>query len=227
VPDSGGPGEYRGGTGLEMELQLDQPQSMVTARNRDRSVISAWGLRGGRSGAVSRFVKNPDTAGSIELGSQDLVKCDPGDVILIQGPGAGGYGSPLDRPVEKVLADVRQGLVSADRAKSDYGVVIAADGGVDQAATVQLRGQLRSDADGAEFGHGPGRLAFEAVWTEARYDALTGILAKLPVTWRYFVKHEIFRQIQGPPVDGSDGANEVYRAYTQVTDRFADLPKAS
>ncbi|MBB4015778.1 N-methylhydantoinase B [Chelatococcus caeni] len=227
VADSGGPGKYRGGTGLEMELQLDQPQSMVTARNRDRSVISAWGLRGGRSGAVSRFVKNPGTAGAIELGSQDLVKCNPGDVILIQGPGGGGYGSPLDRPVEKVLADVRRGLVSADRAKSDYGVVIAVDGGVDKAATTQLRGQMRSDADWAEFGHGPGRLAFEAVWTEARYGVLTGLLAKLPVTWRYFVKHEIFRQIQRPPVDGSDGVDEVYRAYTQVTDRFADLPKAS
>jgi N-methylhydantoinase B len=47
------------------------------------------------------------------------------------------------------------------------------------------------------------------------------------VTWRYFVKHEIFRQIQHPPVNGSDGVDDVYKAYTQVTDRFADLPKAS
>lgn len=144
-------------------------------------------------------------------------------------PGAGcrGYGSPLDRPVEKVLTDVRRGLVSVERAKSDYGVSIAADGGLEEAATAQLRKRLRSDADRAEFGHGPGRSAFEAVWTEARYGVLTGILARLPVTWRYFVKHEIFRQIQRPPVDGSDGVDEVYRAYSQVTDRFADLPKAS
>ena len=227
VPDSGGPGEHRGGTGLEMEFQLDQPQSMVTARNRDRSIFSAWGLRGGRSGAVSRFIKNPGTPQAVDLGSQDVVKCDPGDIILIQGPGAGGYGSPLDRPAGKVLTDIRRGLVSVERARRDYGVVIAADGAVDDAATSSLRRSLRSELGEAEFGHGPGRLAFEAIWTEARYRVLTDILAKLPVTWRYFVKHQIFHQVQHPPIDGSDGAVDVYRAYTQVTDRFADLPKAS
>jgi N-methylhydantoinase B len=54
VPDSGGAGRWRGGSGLEMEFQLFAPQSMVTARNRDRSVFSAWGLRGGRAGRPSR-----------------------------------------------------------------------------------------------------------------------------------------------------------------------------
>jgi N-methylhydantoinase B len=225
VPDSGGPGEYRGGTGLEMELQLDQPQSMVTARNRDRSVISAWGLRGGRPGAVSRFVKNPGTTKALELGSQDVVKCDPGDVILIQGPGAGGYGSPFDRPAEKVMTDVRRGLVSAEKAHADYGVVFAGDSTVDGPATAALRASLRSERDEAEFGHGPGRLSFEAVWTPERYDALTRILAALPVTWRYFVKHEIFRTIAELREPSLGGAADVEAAYAVLTERFTDLPQ--
>ena len=61
VPDSGGAGLYRGGSALEMEFQVFAPQTMVTARNRDRSVFSAWGLRSGGPGRVSRFARNPGT----------------------------------------------------------------------------------------------------------------------------------------------------------------------
>src|SRR5207248_495927 len=51
VPDTGGPGRYRGGLAATMEFQVFAPQTMVTARNRDRSIITAWGVRGGRPGA--------------------------------------------------------------------------------------------------------------------------------------------------------------------------------
>ncbi len=227
VPDSGGPGRYRGGSGLEMEFQLFAPQSMVTARNRDRSVFSAWGLTGGRSGAVSRFVLNPGTPGAIELGSQDIVQCAPGDIILIQGPGAGGYGSPLERPTTDVLTDVRYGLVSREHARADYGVVIGSDMNVDEAATAKLRKELASDADRAEFGHGPGRLAFEQIWTRARYEVLTRILAAVPVTWRFFVKHQIFRAITSAPASKAQGVADVYRAYGEVVTRFTDLPNVT
>jgi N-methylhydantoinase B len=220
-------GRRRGGTGLEMEFQLDAPQSLVTARNRDRSVFSAWGLVGGRAGAVSRFIKNPGTSKAVDLGSQDIVPCDPGDIILIQGPGAGGYGSPLERPVTDVLTDVKRGLVSAERARLDYGVVIGPELALDDAATVTLRAQMAGEADSAEFGYGPGRLAFEKVWTRGRYAALTRILAEVPVTWRYFVKHQIFHVIKTPPSESGQGAADVYRAYEDVVARFTDLPRVA
>jgi N-methylhydantoinase B len=222
VPDSGGPGFFRGGSALEMEFQLFAPQSMVTARNRDRSVFSSWGLKGGRSGATSRFARNPGTDRGVELGSTDIVHCDPGDIILIQGPGAGGYGDPLDRAVEKVLADVRGGFVSRDRARDDYGVVVGQDLRVDEAATAALRGAAARRETTGLFGHGPGRRAYEAVWSEARYEALTRILAEVPVTWRYFVKHQIFAAIGKRPA-GAGGA-DVYQAYAEVAARFGDLP---
>ena len=103
VPDTGGAGRWRGGSALEMEFQVFAPQSMVTARNRDRSVISAWGFVGGQSGATSRFARNPAGPDTVELGSTDIVLCEPGDTLLIQGPGGGGYGDPLERPAEDVL----------------------------------------------------------------------------------------------------------------------------
>ena len=40
-------------------------------------------------------------------------------------PGGGGYGNPLERPIEKVILDVKNGLVSRKGAQEDYGVVFA------------------------------------------------------------------------------------------------------
>jgi N-methylhydantoinase B len=226
VPDSGGAGRFRGGSGLMMEFKLFAPQTMVTARNRDRSIISAWGTRGGMSGAASQFVKNPGTPRSVTLGSQDVVMCDPGDIMLIEGPGAGGYGHAFERPIEEVRFDVRCGLVSRDRAKSDYGVAMHEDLTVDEDETLKLRNRLQLQRSDQHFGHGNGRMAYEAVWTRDRYDALTRILAAVPVTWRYFVKHEIFKAIGKAVAPQGKGAEDVIFAYGELASRFADLPKA-
>ena len=53
--------------------------------------------------------------------------------------GGGGFGDPFTRPAGAVAADVADGYVSTERARADYGVVIAADGAVDEAATAALR----------------------------------------------------------------------------------------
>ena len=218
VPDSGGPGEYRGGSALEMEFQVFAPQTMVTARNRDRSVFSAWGLVGGRAGRVSRFARNPDTARCEELGSTDIVHCQPGDVLLIQGPGAGGYGDPRLRPAQAVRDDVRRGFVSVQAARDAYGVALTPALEVDQDATAALRAAMPERS--AEFGHGPGRVAFEAVWTRARYDTLRRILERVPVTWRFFVKHRIFAALPHP-----GPADDVFAAYDVLRAEFPELPQ--
>ena len=225
VPDSGGSGRFRGGSGLEMEFRLAAPQSMVTARNRDRSIFSAWGLRGGMPGRTSHFIRNPGTPEAEELGSIDVVNCNPGDVILIQGPAAGGYGNPLERPVQAVLQDVLRGFVSVKRAKDDYGVVLSDGKSVDEAATGKLRTELGRKRVITEFGHGPGRIAHEKIWSLTRYEALTRILAEVPVNWRYFVKHQIFKAIGKAAAPASGGAEDVYRAYAEVVKRFSDLPR--
>jgi N-methylhydantoinase B len=219
VPDTAGPGRWRGGSALEMEFQVFAPQTMVTARNRDRTVFSAWGLAGGGAGASSRFAKNPNTPAVVELGSTDVVGCNPGDIILIQGPGGGGYGNPLERPVAEIQADLASGLLTAGRAREEYAVVVG-----DDAATARLRGEMGRKRTVSEFGHGPGRRGFEAVWSPARYDVLTQLLAALPVTWRFFIKHRLFAALAGQiaPMDG--GAADVVRAYEAVITEFADLP---
>ena len=218
VPDSGGPGLYRGGSALEMEFQVFAPQTMVTARNRDRSVFSAWGLQGGGPGRTSRFARNPGTPAAFELGSTDVVLCDPGDVILVQGPGAGGYGDPRLRAPDAVQTDVRRGLLSIEAARTDYGVVLTPMLEIDEPATRRQRATMPPRTQ--EFGHGPGRIAFETTWSLDRYDALHHILAQVPLTWRYFIKHRVFAALKTP------GAPEdVFAAYAIVCDQFTDLPR--
>jgi N-methylhydantoinase B len=67
-----------------------------------------------------------------------------GDVMRLYTSGGGGWGNPLDRPVERVRRDVLGGFVSAASARDDYGVVIdAASGDVDEAATARRREEGR------------------------------------------------------------------------------------
>lgn len=227
VPDSGGAGLHRGGSALLMEFQLFAPQSMVTARNRDRSMISAWGVEGGQPGAQSTFTRNPYGPAPEELRNADIVPLQPGDTLRLIGPGAGGYGPAHERPVEKVVEDVRCGFVSPTKARDSYGVALNNDGFVDEAETTKLRKAMADAATTEHFSHGPGRVAFESVWTKARYGLLTRILREVPVTWRFFVKHELFRALEGRKADRDGGTGELLAAYGDLAARFEDLPPAS
>src|SRR5207244_9187122 len=83
-------------------------------------------------------------------------KCDevpvaPGDMLVYRTAGGGGWKDPLERPVERVEADVRKGLVSKEKAEADYGVVVG-----DAPATDELRARLLAERDGVkDFDLGP------------------------------------------------------------------------
>src|SRR5690606_5124856 len=124
-------GRLPGGNAATMEFRLLTPNAVVTARNRYRTTLAAWGVLCGRAGANSRFIINPDTPNAVELANTDLVHCAPGDVIRLEGPAGGGYGHPYTRPVQAVVDDVRCGFVSVERARSAYGVVMTKDLQVD------------------------------------------------------------------------------------------------
>ena len=111
-------------------------------------------------------------------------------------------------------------------ARSEYGVVFDVAGTVDQSTTARLRGEESRRRPVTLFGHGSGRAKFEAVWTLARYDALTRILATMPTTWRFFVKHKVFAAIGGSVAPPDGGAADVIAAYDVLADKFDDLPSA-
>lgn len=144
MTDSGGAGKYRGGSGTCWEVEpLDKPMTFITFGEGRR--IPAVGAAGAKSTMIESKV------GRIEFhrqGRTDLVKTNvietinPGERASNMNPGGGGYGNPLERPIESVVSDVRNGLVSIEGAREDYGVVIAdvKTLAVDLAATGRLRG---------------------------------------------------------------------------------------
>ena len=221
--DSGGPGRHRGGGGTTLEFEIASPDSVVTARNRDRSRFTPWGLAGGSPGKASAFLLNPGTEREVNLGNTDVVTVQPGDVVRITSAGAGGQGDALDRPPARVLEDVQRGFVSVAGARADYAVVIV-DGAVDEAATRTLRdgraGQRRNEG----FGFNAARLDYERIWTRAGYARLIALLGTLPVEWRFFVKHRVFERIEALPAADLTGTGvEVERAFREVTAHYPQL----
>jgi N-methylhydantoinase B len=124
--DSGGPGEYRGGLGIERELEVTGDDILYTGLG-DRHRFRPWGLAGGKEGAAGAFYhvrSGIEEQLSHKTTSMPLKK---GDIIRVFTPGAGGYGDPKKRPVEKVLRDVRENKVSPEAARTYYGVAIQID----------------------------------------------------------------------------------------------------
>lgn len=226
VRDSGGAGRYRGGLGMVMEFKVFSPNSVVTARNRNRTRFSTWGVLGGNAGGNSQFLRNPGQPNEVDLVNSDVVSCMPGDVLRIIGPGGGGYGDPFERCVHAVARDVAAGFVSREAARAVYGVELTDDLSVNESETRVLRASRPLWKDGAHFSYGEKRDAFEAVWTRGRYDALTKILAQVPITWRHYVKNSIFTTIgEEVGVTAEDGgAAKVNAAYAELAKRHSDLP---
>ena len=196
APGSGGAGQHRGGTAIEMWFEALAPNTKITARNMDRTRFTSWGVQGGGAGSLSYFLLNPGTDKERDLGNLDFLTIGPGDVIHVASGGAGGWGDPLKRNLALVQQDVNRGFVSKKSAEQLYGVVFI-DGFIDQNKTNLLRQALldKSSTDKSFFDYGKSRTEFELVWTRENYDLLTQILAAAPVHWRFFIKHRLFSGI--------------------------------
>ncbi|MEJ7648012.1 MAG: hydantoinase B/oxoprolinase family protein [Nakamurella sp.] len=178
--DSGGAGRYRGGLGYEKHYRMLLDADFMCIA--DRSILSCWGVKGGKAGKPFQVTIDPGGPREREIdGLIDGAPVKAGEVVRVRTTGGGGWGEPLDRPVAEVARDVLRGKVSVDGARDDYGVVLTAagqDGHIDEAiidedATEILRAERRSlvPADGPFFDRGPG------------YARLSGGAANPDVDW--------------------------------------------
>lgn len=222
--DSAGAGRFRGGLATELEFQVFAPNTKITARNRDRSRFAAWGVKGGRAGGPSAFIRNPGRNNEVNLGNTDILTVDPGDIIYVACGGAGGWGPAWERPADAVVLDVARGFVSPQGAARDYGVVVAG-GKIDKAATKARRAAMRAAATGGFFDYGSAREAYEAVWTRANYDALTAGLAALPTHWRFFIKSRVFAAMDALG-DAEQKSADVGDMLRRITAEFPQLVKS-
>jgi len=138
--DSGGPGRTKGGLGRREVFRVPADQHapippVCLGIQSGRFRYPPQGLFGGAPGALARFVVN-DEAGN----PYGLTQLAPGDVVIMDAAGGGGYGDAFERDPDMVVEDVAQGYVTLEAAQRDYGVVIDRESMVvDEAATAAVR----------------------------------------------------------------------------------------
>jgi N-methylhydantoinase B len=141
VQDSCGAGYHRGGCAVRKVFRFSTA-GQVSIYD-DRHTSSPWGIGGGLHGGRSRKrLLRADGPVADLPGKADFVDVLPGDRLVFETAGAGGWGDPFQRPPAAVLADVEKGFVSAEAARRDYAVVLVPSNGglrVDEVATAELR----------------------------------------------------------------------------------------
>lgn len=123
IPDTGGAGTYRGALGLRRDIRI-LIDDVSWARYGDRQKFEPFGLQGGKPGGKGKFILNPGTPEEKIAKSKGLDHLNSGDLVSLRLPGAGGYGSPKDRDLKSLLEDVRDGKVTVESAKKDYGITV-------------------------------------------------------------------------------------------------------
>ncbi len=116
LPDSGGPGEFRGGLGQVMEISHADGEAFAVSKMFERVRNRARGRDGGGDGAAGRV--HVPGVGDFRPKGREVVP--PGRRIVLETPGGGGLGDPARRPPDRVREDVLDGYISADEA-TGYG----------------------------------------------------------------------------------------------------------
>jgi N-methylhydantoinase B len=140
-PDSGGPGQHRGGLGAIYELTTLSESGAEVFLLGERGKYPPFGVNGGGTAALNRFVYETDAGERTPplVSKITDIHIKPGQKVRLETPGGGGFGDPAARDPARVARDVRLGYVSRDAARRDYKVVLTGDDVVDHAATASLR----------------------------------------------------------------------------------------
>ncbi len=161
--DSGGAGEFRGGTGGEYAMvPHDAPTGEVgfVISGKGVDFPMSHGLAGGYPGIPGRYEvcrgarpggetatarSLPEIAGKHEVVSFGVYHVGREDVFYVRWNGGGGVGDPLARDPDAVARDVAEGVVSLAAARDLYGVILASAGAVDVEATRRRRSDMRAE----------------------------------------------------------------------------------
>ena len=123
VPDSEGPGKFRGGLGLRRDYSFPghEPTFTILA---DRLKFPPLGLFGGGPGKLAQYALGKPDGAEQPLGSKCTFTVPAGHYVSMRTCGGGGYGPPRERNPQLVLQDVIEGKVSPTRAREVYGVSV-------------------------------------------------------------------------------------------------------
>lgn len=144
---SAGAGKMRGGFGLDYKLELRNGEALASFV-MDHGRFGPQGALGGNDGDVNKVVilRNGSSYVPKHLSKEQDITLAPGDRVWVRTPGGGGYGDPLQRPVDAVREDVRLERYSLAEARDLYGVVLIKKDNVlcvDEEETVKLRREMK------------------------------------------------------------------------------------
>jgi N-methylhydantoinase B len=141
--DSAGAGQWRGGLGVETKFKISGENTKVVVFG-DGDVEPGFGLFKGKHGTLNKITLSYPDGKVYKTTSKDLIEDVPeGTILFQQAGGGGGYGNPYLRPAEKVLEEVRNGVISVEKSKSDYGIAIdPSTYKIDKNKTKKLRGRI-------------------------------------------------------------------------------------
>jgi N-methylhydantoinase B len=147
VPDTEGAGRYRGAPSIYSEFGPTPGCSMKVLYTSDGTINQAVGVLGGGGGGPSRALKRQRDGSLTELPACYGAQLESGEFIVSYSSGGGGYGDAFQRDPKRVLNDLDEGWITAERAQSVYGVAtIESDelgvSTLDEPATQTLRGRI-------------------------------------------------------------------------------------
>lgn len=117
--DSGGAGRFRGGAGLQRDIRFVAPGEFLSVIKKTKT--APWALQGGLEPEPNRVIAYADSDRQHDISTKRLT-VEPGDLVRLLTAGGGGHGRPEDRDPELVRRDVAEGYVSAEAARTVYGV---------------------------------------------------------------------------------------------------------
>ena len=133
IQDSGGAGRHRGGLGTRRIMRIG-PGAEVTASalfDRTKGEFRAWGLEGGQPGGYgairvkrageTEFRTFQEVFGTVSASKFTNIVLREGDEVMLDAPGGGGFGDPLERDRDAVARDLEEGIVSTGAAQELYG----------------------------------------------------------------------------------------------------------
>ena len=120
VPDSGGIGKFRGGLGQQVEIEVTSPEALRLSLLSDGQKYPPRGLFGGGNGAPVRI----ETGSGAKPHPKSRTSLEPGERLIMNFAGGAGYGLPAERGRAAILEDLRNGLVTVEAARRDYGIDI-------------------------------------------------------------------------------------------------------
>jgi N-methylhydantoinase B len=127
IEDGSGRGKFRGGFGIIKDYRINNSNASFTS-SMGRSLYPCWGTQGGTKGTPNYFILFENGREPRRLRKVAAEPMKKGDMVRLKTGGGGGYGDPMQRDPERVLADVIDGYITVEQAKSEYGVTVDLEG---------------------------------------------------------------------------------------------------